>query len=280
MYNRPQSLEEALEILAQSAPRILAGGTDLYPGLDGGPAPSGMLDIGRIDAMRGIVQDDDGWRIGAATSWAQIARTELPAAFDGLRAAAREVGSVQIQNTGTIGGNLCNASPAADGVPPLMALEAQVELRSRNGQRVLALTDFLTGPRTTTLRPDEMLTAVLVPDPPAGALGGFGKLGTRQYLVISIAMAAFVLWHDNARIGGVRVAVGACSPVARRLHRLEERLTGQPLAVLHEPDLVTPDDLAPLSPLDDVRGSAEYRMEAAATLCQRILQRAAGPADG
>src|SRR5690606_16713582 len=133
---------------------------------------------------------DGSWRIGAATTWTQVLRERLPHAFDGLKLAAREVGGVQVQNCGTVGGNLCNASPAADGVPPLLALDAAVELTGQAGSRMLPLADFITGPRRTARGPGELLTAVVVPAAAGAGRSHFAKVGARRYLLISIVMAA------------------------------------------------------------------------------------------
>ncbi len=189
-----------------------------------------MIDIGGLSELRGIDVTADAYRIGALTRWADVAAAALPACFDGLRAAAREVGSVQVQNAGTVGGNLCNASPAADGIPPLLTLDASVELTSTAGTRVLPLEAFLTGYRQTALRPDELLTAVLIPRGAADdARSAFLKLGLRRYLVISVVMVAVVVTTGpDDRITEARVAVGACSPVAQRLRSLESRLVGRP----------------------------------------------------
>ncbi|MFQ5555916.1 MAG: FAD binding domain-containing protein [Acidimicrobiales bacterium] len=215
-----------------------------------------------------------GGRIGAPTPWPARASAARPPAFRGLQAAARQVGGVQIQNVATIGGNICNASPAADGVPPLLVLDAAVELRSTRGTRVLALSEFLLGNRHTERRPDELLTAVLVPGPPVGGVGSFEKLGTRAYLVISIVMvAALAEVAADGSIDSARVAVGACSPVARRLTDLERDLVGRSLDEPIE-DLVTAEHLAPLSPIDDVRASAAYRLAVIPSLVARALRSA------
>ncbi len=148
--------------------------------------------------------------------------------FDGLKLAAREVGGVQIQNAGTICGNLCNASPAADGMPNLLAMDAVVELASASGTRQVKVGDFVTGNRRTLRRPDELVTAILVPKPRHKARSGFVKLGARRYLVISIVMAAGVVEttaDDN--VAAARIAVGACSAVAQRLPALESALVGR-----------------------------------------------------
>ena len=130
-YYRPEELSEACALLADGPLAILAGGTDLYPAT-GAPQLSGdVLDVTGIAELCGIARERQGWRIGAAVTWSELIRTELPPAFDALKFAAREVGSEQIQNAGTVAGNICNASPAADGVPALMILDAEVELASR-----------------------------------------------------------------------------------------------------------------------------------------------------
>lgn len=264
-----RSLDDALAALGEGA-RILAGGTDFFPALGERPATFPIVDITRAAGLRGIVREEDGWRIGAATTWTDLVRAPLPAAFDGLKAAAHEVGSIQIQNTGTIAGNLCNASPAADGVPCLLALDAVVELASQAGRRRLPLADFITGVRATALGPGEMMTAILVPDQPEASVSGFSKLGARRYLVISIAMVAAVVVPDGeGRVACARVAVGACSPVARRLPALEAALVGAPVDEMA--GRVVADQLAPLSPIDDVRGTAEYRSDAVLTLIRRVL---------
>ena len=270
-YLTPTSLTEATEALATGAFTVLAGGTDVYPALRDRPVCADILDITRIADLRGISRQPEGsWRIGATTTWTDIARAALPACFDSLKLAAREVGSIQVQNAGTVAGNLCNASPAADGVPPLLTLDAAVELVSARGQRRIPLADFITGVRRTARRTDELVSAVLVPDQPDSATASFLKLGARRYLVISIAMAAAVVVPDpDGRIAQARVAVGACSPVAQRLPALERALIGTPAA--DAAACVQADQLAPLAPIDDIRGSGAYRLDAVVALLRRLL---------
>jgi CO/xanthine dehydrogenase FAD-binding subunit len=277
LYLRPTDLAQALAALAESPMTVLAGGTDFYPARVGKPLADDILDITALAALAGIADAGEHIRIGATTRWSEIAAAPLPPWFDGLKLAAREVGGVQIQNAGTVAGNLCNASPAADGVPPLLALDAAVELASRRGGRVLPLADFITGNRCTARARDELVTAVLVPKPRHPARAGFAKLGARRYLVISIAMAAAVLEVAAGRIAAARIAVGACSPVARRLPDLEAALVGRRCAP-GLGDTVAEVSLAPLSPIDDVRGTADYRRDAARTLLARLLDDLAGDA--
>ena len=285
----PHRLPDALAMLAARPVGVLAGGTDWYPALGDAPPPSGVLDVTRIDALRGIgIAADGAVRIGAATTWTDVLRADLPVAFDGLRAAAREIGSVQIQNAATLAGNLCTASPAADGAPPLLALGASVELASSRGTRTLALCDFLRGPRDTALAPDELLTAILVPPHRPNTVSRFVKLGARRYLVISIAMVALTLELDGepgaGPVGGGRieragVAVGSCAPTARRLPSLEAALTGRRIDD-DLADLVDSAHLDALAPIDDVRASGAYRLAAVEETLRRMLRDASSSAPG
>jgi len=154
-YYRPTELKDALAILAEKNPVVLAGGTDLFPATDRPMLQGEVLDITGISALSGIGEVDGYTRIGAATKWSEIIAADLPPACNALKLSAREVGSVQIQNSGTIGGNLCNASPAADGVPPLLILDAEVELTSKSGRRTLPLDTFIKGNRRTDIADGE-----------------------------------------------------------------------------------------------------------------------------
>lgn len=268
-YLRPRELNEALQALTNPS-TVLAGGTDLYPTHVGRPFGQDVVDISGIETLRGVTATDTGWRIGATTTWTEIAEAALPPLFDGLRRAAREVGGRQIQNAGTVAGNLCNASPAADGVPALLALDAEVEVASHDARRRLPLDAFIIGPRRTALQAGELVLGVDIPRPARPARSGFLKLGARRYLVISIAMAAAVLETDGDVVTAARVAVGACSPVARRLQALEATLAGGRLD-RHLADRVDVSQLGPLAPIDDVRGSASYRKESVLVLLRRLL---------
>lgn len=269
-YHSPRTIDEALSALGVPGSRILAGGTDFFAAQGERPIDFDIVDLTRVAPLRGITVTADGCRIGAATTWTDIVRTPLPAVFDGLKAAAREVGSIQIQNTATIAGNICNASPAADGVPTLLALGAEVELMSADAVRQVPLGAFVTGVRETVLRPGEMVSAIHVPAYPDHARSVFLKLGARRYLVISIVMVAVVVAVDGAGdISLAHVSLGACSPVAQRLAALEAELLGVPAS--GAADVVADRHLAPLCAIDDVRSSAEYRHEAALELTRRAL---------
>lgn len=274
-FSRPIRLDDALQSLEQGSWRILAGGTDFYPAQGDRPISESLLDLTAIPELRGISKEGTDWRFGGLTTWTDVIEMPLPAAFDGLKAAAREVGSIQIQNSGTLAGNLCNASPAADGMPPLLTLNAEVELASPGGTRRLPLTDFVTGVRKTACRSDELVSALYIPGVAPESRSSFLKLGARRYLVISIAMVAVVITPDmEGKIIDACVAVGSCSPVAQRLKSLEERLIGQSAAQGFS-TLVTAEDVAGLTPINDVRGTSDYRMDVAEELVRRALEQAA-----
>jgi CO/xanthine dehydrogenase FAD-binding subunit len=274
-YLRPDGLEDALAALASGDRLVIAGGTDVYPGHATAPIERPVLDITALPGLRGVTEGGDGWRIPALTTWTDLAESPLPPEFDGLRAAARTIGGRQIQNAGTVCGNVVNASPAADGVPNLLALDASVELASVRGVRRVPIAAFVLGNRLTDRRPDELVTGLLVPRlPPGDAHSSFRKLGARAYLVISIVAVAAVLVTEGGRVTDARVAVGACSPVAQRLPALEAALAGR-RAGPGLAEAVLPEHLAPLSPIDDVRGTAAYRLDAALTLVRRTLAEAA-----
>jgi CO/xanthine dehydrogenase FAD-binding subunit len=232
-----------------------------------------VLDITALRELRGITRQDGSFRIGALTTWTDVIGADLPAWFDGLTLAAREIGGVQIQNAGTVAGNICNASPAADGTVALLALDADVEMQGPRGARRLGIADFVLGPRRTALGPGEMVTALYVPDVKERGASDFLKLGARHYLVISIAMVSAVIHvDDGGKVCRAGVAVGACSPVARRLPALEAKLLGRK-ASDGLAEALEASDLDGLSPISDVRGSGEYRLDAAFTIVRRSLER-------
>lgn len=270
MFLRPTTLREAAQALSEGG-QVLAGGTDFFPALGTKPVTGTIIDVTRIPELRGVDLSSDHVRFGGTTRWSEIAAAPLPRCFDALRAAAREVGGLQVQNRGTIAGNLCNASPAADSVPPLLILDAEVELTSNSGVRRLPVRDFILGNRKTCRRSNEILSSVIVPLQFKDSPSIFLKLGARRYLVISITMIAALLSNDgNGRVGEARVAVGSCSASSQRLLELERDLAGQTLR--HGlSSLVRASHLSTLSPIDDVRASAAYRRDATLTLVRRAL---------
>jgi CO/xanthine dehydrogenase FAD-binding subunit len=271
LFLRPSTLAAALDALAETRGTILAGGTDLFPAFTGSQLPGAVIDISAIAELKGIHSTREFIEIGGRTTWTELLAAPLPKGFDGLRAAAHEIGSIQIQNQATVAGNICNASPAADGVTALLALDAELTLASRSGARTVPLAEFIQGNRKSTRRPEEILTSIRVPRRWENAASTFLKLGARRYLVISIVMvAANLVIGTDRRIEKAAICVGACSPKAPRLTALENALAGR-VANPQIVEAVEPAYFSSLSPIDDVRATAAYRHEAAQTLVRRAL---------
>ena len=280
-YYRPRTLEEALALRASGQRTVLGGGTDVYPAKAaragwGEMRHGDVLDISGLGGLRAIEETPEHWRFGALSTWTDLIGAALPPLFDGYKLAAREIGGRQIQNRGTLAGNICTASPAGDGAPNLLALEASIELASLGGRRRVPIEEFFVGYRQTACRSDEIVTAVLVPKLSGRARGHFCKLGARKYLVISIVMVAGVIDTDAAgRVLSARLAVGACSAIPQRLPALEAALIGLPLAAAQT--IVAAEHLAGLAPIDDIRASAAYRRAAALALTRDLLAELAHP---
>ena len=277
LYERPQSLDQALDLLPQEDWTILAGGTDIYPASAeayawGHPTPCHILDVTAINSLSSVEETPEAFRIGCLATWTELIEAELPNWFKALRFASQEIGGVQIQNRGTLVGNICNASPAADSVPALLVLDAAVELQAANETRTVPLDAFILGNRRTVRQPDELVTAIVIPKRGPSARSTFCKLGARRYLVISIAMVAVLIETDEAdRIEHARVAVGACSEVAQRLPELEATLTGR-AANIPLDDAFLEEALTVLTPIEDARSDAVYRQRAAQVLVSRALK--------
>jgi CO/xanthine dehydrogenase FAD-binding subunit len=293
-FESPSSLESALALLEKGF-KPLAGGTDYYPGKVGQPLCDSLLNLMQIPGLRQIsTLDSGGFILGAMTTWRDCLewtqRPKTPKHVAALGEAAAQVGGWQVQNRGTIGGNLCNASPAADGTVALLALDAKVTLARaqvlpndklvRVFYRQLDLIDFVVGNRLTSKTPNELLTAVQLPGLSPRVRSAFCKLGNRKYLVISIVMVAVVLdFDESGTVVHCRIAVGSCNKAAVRIHTLEATLIGHSKRSLvnqaqQHLDLI--DEI--VQPIDDVRGTAVYRRNAACTLVLRALQQCVGRA--
>ncbi len=271
-YVAPHSLDEVLQLLDESSYTVLAGGTDVYPARVGKPLPERVVDLSLVKNLRGIVFQEGFWRIGAITTWSDIVNAKLPTGFECLQQAAKQIGAVQVQNAGTISGNLCTASPAGDSIPALMALDAEVELMSVSGVRRLKIEDFIAGYRKTALEKNEIVTSINIPDVAAKSATSFEKYGTRAYLVISLAMVATSIRRDaSGDISDLRICVGACSPVAKRITKLEERLVRERNSKTAI-DQIKVEDFSMLSPIDDIRCTAEYRFKLLPVLVKRALE--------
>ncbi|MDX3188819.1 FAD binding domain-containing protein [Streptomyces sp. MN03-5084-2B] len=272
-FLRPDSLAGALAAKAANPGAVpIAGGTDVMVELNfDHRRPESLLDLGRVPELHEHGTDGGRIRIGAAVPYSRII-TELGTQLPGLAMAARTVGSPQIRNRGSVGGNLGAASPAGDSHPALLAADAEVEIASVRGTRTVAATDFYVGVKKNVLAPDELITAVLLA--PATGPQQFSKIGTRNAMVIAVAAFGLALHPPEKRVG---TGVGSAAPTPRRAFDAEEFLAAEldwespkPIADSVKRrfgDLVA----AAASPIDDVRGSAAYRRHALGVMARRTL---------
>jgi CO/xanthine dehydrogenase FAD-binding subunit len=259
-YRCPRSLEEALELQARDPRTPLAGATDLYVALNFGTLETRrFLDLGRLEALRTIERRGDNLVIGALATYTGIIRSPLVNDLvPMLVSASRQIGGVQIQNRGTLGGNIANASPAGDSLPVLFAVNAIVVLRSTRGERRVPITEFYTGYRKTVLKPDELIVAVEIP--PIGGRQYFRKVGTRAAQAISKVVFAGV------QADAPSIALGSVGPTVIRARATEQALrdgakADQAVAVLQQE----------ITPIDDLRSSADYRRVVAGNLLRHFL---------
>ncbi|MFN8587474.1 MAG: FAD binding domain-containing protein [Candidatus Eisenbacteria bacterium] len=274
---RPKHLKHALQLLHDSlaGERLtpLAGGTDLFVYLNAGThRGTRFLDLAPCAELRGITAGKSGIRIGALETWDRIARHPKMAGWPMLVQAARCVGAAQIQNRGTIGGNIANASPAGDSLPVLLAYEAIVHVASVRGTRTVPFSELQTGYRTLAMEPDELIVAVEIPAPPAGAKQFFRKVGTRAAQSISkVVFAGLLVPGKGGALAHVRLAWGSMAPITVRSLRAEAAL------LAHQPsaqaaawaDVALGEDLVPI---DDIRSDAEYRLSAARHVLAQFLR--------
>ncbi|MGH7149216.1 MAG: FAD binding domain-containing protein [Planctomycetota bacterium] len=269
----PRDLGETLEALAARDPglRIVAGGTDVMVEVQAGSfRGSTLLDVWRLGELRGIRREGDLLSIGALETYTDLQRDPLVRDhLPSLVEASATIGGVQIQNRGTLGGNLANASPAGDSLPVLLALDAVVECASRGGSRRVPVRDFFLGYRKTALGADELLARILVPIP-GGERLFFRKIGTRAAQAISKVVIAGALRVEEGRIAGVRLAAGSVAPVPIRLPRTERLLAGRrldpPLA-----DAAAASAASEVAPIDDVRSTEAYRRAVTGRILRRWL---------
>jgi CO/xanthine dehydrogenase FAD-binding subunit len=255
----PESLEEALRVLAEQPDAVpIQGGTDVMVDLNfDRRRPEILLNLNEVAELRGWARENGTLRLGAGLTYAEAMEAPLAELLPALAEASRTVGSPQIRNRGTIGGNLGTASPAGDALPPLLIEGAEVELASARGVRRMALSEFLVGPKRNAAEPGELITAVLVT--PSGARQTFMKVGPRNAMVIAVTSLAVAA--DRER-GEIRASFGSSGPVAG--------LVSCPLGEADSlPELVA----AAASPIDDVRGTAAYRSHALRVLAGRALER-------
>jgi CO/xanthine dehydrogenase FAD-binding subunit len=255
----PRTLDEALRIRAEH-PDLwpIAGGTDVMVELNfDRRRPPGLLNLADVAELRGWSREDGALRLGAGITYTELRRPPLAESLPALAEASRTVGSPQIQNRGTLGGNLGTASPAGDSLPPLLIEGADVELASTSGTRTLPLDEFLIGPKRNALAPEELITAILVR--PSGARQTFMKVGPRNAMVIAVVSLALVA--DQER-GELRAAYGSAGPVSRLVR-----------APIDARDAFAEQVASAASPIDDVRGTSAYRRHALRVLAERAVER-------
>jgi len=276
-FIKPGSWAEALAIQAQQPEAVpLAGGTDLMVELNfGARRPPALVDLTRISELRQIDIDGNRVRLGAGVTYSQLL-TGLRDKLPGLALAARTVGSPQIRNRGTVGGNLGTASPAGDAHPPLLAAGAEVEIDSLQGTRTVRVDEFFTGPKRNALEPGELIAAVRIPLPTGPEQ--FSKIGTRNAMVIAVAAFSLALRPDRQEIG---TGIGSAGPTPRRARQAEQFLaTALTEAGLWESRAPVPETIADefgrlvsaaAEPIDDVRGTAAYRRHCLSVMARRTL---------
>ena len=278
-YHDPSTLDEACQIMAElkEKARPLAGGTDLLVNMRRGTvSPEHVISLGRIEELRGIYPSNGQLRLGACLTAAEIGQSkEVNDLINPLGSGANSLGSPLIRNLATIGGNLVTARPAADLPPPLMAYGASVVLKNSSGKRAVSLDNFFRGPGQTVMEPDELLTEITVETPPPYSGGGYIKLGARKTLITSIVnVAAFLSLDDrDGTITSARVVLGAVAPVPMRAPSSEQVLLGEKptdALFLRAGEAAAGDS----KPIDDFRGSAEYRRAMVEVLTRRALNMA------
>lgn len=271
-YHRPRSLPEAIDALEKPGAKLIAGGTDLIPRLKKGLLKlSSVVDISRLSELARIEADSEFLHIGPLATHSQLAKSKVIKEFAPvLSESALTMAGPQIRNMGTIGGNICNASPAGDLLPGLLVLNAVFKLASRKGERKIPANEFFTGPGETVLQPWELLTDILIPLPqPENSAAVYFKLGRRN--AMEIAQVGVACWmRFNGRIEEVRLALGAVAPTPIRAVEAEKILrgsTGEDAAIAEAAAAAR----EACKPIDDVRTTAEYRREMVEVLTRRAV---------
>jgi CO/xanthine dehydrogenase FAD-binding subunit len=271
-YRRVDREDQLLELLADPGAIILCGGTDLMIRLRTRKAhPNCVIDISSLRSLQGIDLQDDWIEIGAATPIAEILDSPSVQAHAPLLVTAlQRLGSVQIRNRGTLGGNLVNASPAADSAIPLLLYDAQLKIVGRAGARWLPLDQFFLGPGKTVLAPGEYVKAVRMARTEGACEAFYHKVGRRNAMIISIASLGILAWRDGSRLSRLRAAVGSVAPTPLRLRAVETALTGVQLTprVIQRAQTAAKASILPIS---DVRAPAEYRTQVIGDLMGRAL---------
>jgi len=272
-YSVPSDLDEAIALLSSPGARVLAGGTDLVVQMrERRREVRHVIDVKRLSELNRLEQEADGSiRLGAAMSATALGRHHALREFPAIVQAAQMIGSYQIQNRATLGGNICNAAPSADSVPPLICHGAQAEIAGPAGRRRIALESLFVGPGRTCLSPQEILVSIKLPAPPARSAGSYLRFTPRREMDIAVAGAgAWLHLDDRGNVIDGRVALAAVGPTPLRAARAETCMRGERLtaALVEEAAKLAVHDARPIS---DTRGSAEYRLELTRTLTRRAL---------
>jgi carbon-monoxide dehydrogenase medium subunit len=273
----PRSVDEALRVLSDRGPdaKLLAGGTDLLPQMKNGLLkPACVIDLSGVASARTLQSDARGLRIGAAVAARTLERDATArATYTSLAESGALVGSVQIRNLATLGGNLCNAAPSADMAPPLLALDAEAVIVGPKGERRVPFTDFFVGVRRTVLAADEILLEIVVPAPGSHSGGNYLRHTPRRELDIAVVGVASQLTLSNGVCSKARIALAAVAPVPLRARAAEQALEGKPVtaeAIERAAELA----LGVAKPISDQRGSADYRRHLVRVLTRRTLRTA------
>ena len=283
VYERPQTIEDAVAAMGAGDARALAGGTDLVPQLREGRRRAGrVVDLKRIAELTAIVALPDGaFGIGAAATASAVARhAGLAAAFPAVAQSAQLIGGVQIQNRASLGGNICNAAPSADAVPALICHEARALIAGRDGRREVALEALFRAPGRTALEPSEILVSILLPRPQPRAAAKYLRFTPRREMDIAIAGAGAWLRLDaQGAIADARIVLASVAPTPIRAPSAERKLIGErpTRALLEEAGRLAAGDARPIS---DTRGSADYRRSLVAVLTERALADCCRQLDG
>ncbi len=275
-YINPGSMEEAVSLLSEyeGAAKVMAGGTDLLVQLKKGVLPPGyIIDLKGIPGQDNITYDEGrGLVINGMTTVRSIELSSIiKSRFCCLAQAASQLGTIQIRNRATIGGNVCNAVPSAETAPALLVLEAQLKLISADGERVVPIESFFLNPGQTVLSPYEILTEINIPDLPAGSGSAYMAWTLRKALDLAMVGVAVVTTINNSILTEVRIALGSVAPIPIRARKAEALLQGQRLddELLNEVGLVAAQEA---SPIDDIRGSAEYRRKMITVLVKKAIR--------
>ncbi len=277
-FTQAQDREAALEQLVGIGSVVpVAGGTNLLVNLKRAPLDADLVvDLSRVASLNSITEDDNGVQLGCGVTFAQILEWRPGGVVETLmQPMAAAFAGPPIRNLATVGGNICDASPAADVSPPLLALDARVKLESAgNASRLLTLEEFFQGVRQTALRSDELLTSIEIPQPDSSNQAFYYKLGKRKADAIAVVSVAITLRRESDQVQHIRIALGAVAPVAMRAHDAEAKLLEHELSASRIAAAATA-AAAEASPIDDFRASAAYRRRMVEVLVKRGLEQIA-----